>query len=162
MIDLLSVERVHVPQRVADATQATLREAGRRGFEAFVLWAGVINGTEFEVTGAVTPAQRGLRTPEGVSVHVDGEELHRLNVWLYENALRLVAQIHSHPTGAFHSETDDAFAIATVAGSVSIVVPNFAEAPFDLRECALYRLASTGEWLPLASVGVAKLINVRK
>jgi hypothetical protein len=162
MIDLLSVERIYVPQRVADATQATLREAGRKGFEAFVLWVGVIEGLEFEVTGAVTPAQRALRTSEGVSVHVDGAELHRLNVWLYENNLRLVAQVHSHPTDAFHSETDDAFAIATVAGSLSIVVPHFAEACFDLRECAVFRLVGTGEWQPLASVDVATLIHVRE
>lgn len=160
MTDLLSIKRIHVTRRVADATQATLREIGRKGFEAFVLWVGTIDGKDFRVTGAVTPTQRAVRTNEGVSVHVDGHELHRLNVWLYENGLRLCAQIHSHPTDAFHSETDDAFAIATVAGSISIVVPNFAEAPFDLGQCAVYRLTASGKWLALDDVAIARLIHV--
>jgi hypothetical protein len=114
-----------------------------------VLWAGRQDGQTFHVTDLIVPRQKGLRTKDGVCVVVDGDELHRLNIHLFETDLRLIAQIHSHPTEAYHSETDDRYAVATTIGSFSLVVPDFAIRPFTLTECAIYRLKASGEWSPV-------------
>jgi hypothetical protein len=81
-------------------------------------------------------------------------------VWLYESQLRLIGQVHSHPTQAYRSGTDDDFALATTAGCLSVVVPDFAQRPFSLRDCAVYRLQLSGEWQSLSHGEVDKLIRI--
>lgn len=143
---LTIVNEVLVPQRVVDATQTHLRAAGRRGLEGMALWAGRQDGACFEVTDAVIPRQQGHRTDHGLAVSVPGVELHRINMLLHRAGLRLVAQVHSHPTEAFHSDTDDRYAIATALGCLSLVVPDFAVRPFALHDCAAYRLTRRRWW----------------
>jgi hypothetical protein len=75
--------------------------------------------------------------------------------------LTLLAQIHSHPAEAYHSDTDDAFPIATAAGSLSLVIPDFAARPFALPECAVYRLSATGVWEKLSAWDVLSLFHLR-
>lgn len=106
------------------------------------------------------PKQHHIRNASGVGVCVDGDELHKLNVWLSGTGLRILAQIHSHPTNAYHSTTDDDFAIATAAGSLSLVIPDFASQPFDLKRTAVYRLNTRGEWFEVKSSEVSRLISV--
>jgi hypothetical protein len=89
------------------------------------------------------------------------EELHRINVWLYRQKLALIAQIHSHPGRAYHSSTDDGYAIATTVGCLSLVVPDFARAPFDLRNVASYRLDGRGVWRALTTGQVAQMISIK-
>jgi hypothetical protein len=62
---------------------------------------------------------------------------------------RLVARIHSHPAGAFHSPIDDANPALTFEGTLSIVVPFFGLGlRRGLAACAIYQLAA-GRWVPL-------------
>jgi hypothetical protein len=62
----------------------------------------------------------------------------------------LGGQIHSHPTSAYHSDTDDHFPLVTLVGALSIVIPDFAlHAPDDKDDWALYRLRGYGEWAPV-------------
>ena len=109
---------------------------------------------------ALIPEQRLIRGPSGVGVHVEGAELHRINVWLFDNGLRIVAQIHSHPTDAYHSDTDDDNALATAVGSLSLVVPDFARGPADLSRTAVYRLNQAGSWVPVPPADVSRLIEI--
>ncbi|MCG2592998.1 Mov34/MPN/PAD-1 family protein [Ramlibacter sp. XY19] len=143
---LSDVTEVRVPRQVLTDGYESMRLAGKLGLEGMVLWAGQQEGTLFQVTQLIVPKQRGLRTADGLCAVVDGDELARLNVHLYRNSLDLVAQIHTHPGAAYHSETDDKFAIATTIGCFSIVVPSFAVRDFPLAECAVYRLDDAGAW----------------
>lgn len=156
----MGVESVRVPRELALETHARLRQIGRRNSEGLVLWAGVTQGKVFFVTHLRVPEQIGIRTHDGVLVAVGAEELHRLNVWLYEEGLTLVAQIHSHPTDAYHSQTDDALPIVTTIGGLSLVVPFFARNPFSLDEYAVYRLTPDVAWSGLSADEVSKLIVV--
>lgn len=63
--------------------------------------------------------------------------------WLYDNGQRLGAQVHSHPTRAYHSDTDDAYPIATQRGALSLV-PHFATDGIRGRGVATYRLTASG------------------
>ncbi|KUR78070.1 Mov34/MPN/PAD-1 family protein [Novosphingobium sp. FSW06-99] len=145
---LTQVSSVGVPKPVADATHAALFAAGRRGLEGMALWAGTQDGTAFHVREAIVPQQKGIRSDHGLAVMVDAPELQRINLHLYQAELRLLAQIHSHPTHAFHSEMDDEYAITTALGSFSIVVPDFAVDPFSIARCATYRLSPRPWWKP--------------
>lgn len=160
MSGLLDVSSVQVPRPLALEAHAHLRDVGRRGLEGFALWAGTREGEIFRVERTLIPAQTGERTPRGVSVRIGPEELHRINVWLYQNKMSLIAQLHSHPTDAYHSETDDEFAVATAAGSLSLVVPDFAARPFSLESCAVYRLTPEGRWCMLSVVEYSRLITI--
>jgi hypothetical protein len=92
-------------------------------------------------------------------VHIDGAELHRLNRWLFENGQMLGVQIHSHPTNAFHSETDDTYPIITTLGGMSIVVPHFGRNGLLGTGTVAYRLQSQG-WVSLPDLALKKLLDV--
>lgn len=160
MTALLDARRFVVPRKCAAEVHAHLERVGRQGFEGMGLWVGVPEGDGFRVTEAVIPAQKHMRTADGVCVAVGPEELHRLNVWLFKRRLTLVAQIHSHPREAYHSGTDDAYAVATTAGSLSLVVPDFATKPFALGLCAVYRLDAKGRWREVRTRDAARLIEI--
>ena len=144
MRTLESIRRFVVPAVVVGETDAQLRIAGRERVERFVLWSGVRAQDTFIVRTAHVPRQIAYRFPEGICVKVDGNELHRLNVWLYEHNEELGVQVHSHPTGAYHSETDDTYPIITVRGGLSLVVPDFGRTGLRGRGVASYRLGISG------------------
>ena len=160
MSGLTEVQLVRVPRQLAEEAHAHLKRVGTRGMEGFAIWAGTREGSIFQVSQTVIPAQRGVRSASGVCVTIGPEELHRLNVWLYENKLAVVAQIHSHPGRAYHSETDDTFPIATAIGCLSLVIPDFATQPFSLARCAVYRLSPAGRWREVPAADVPRLIEI--
>jgi hypothetical protein len=104
------------------------------------------------------PKQTAYKLREGLCVRVDGSELHRLNVWLYENSERLAIQVHSHPTEAYHSETDDTYPIVTTRGGLSLVVPDFCRNGVRGAATALYRLNHEG-WTELAPSAIGTLLR---
>lgn len=147
---LADVRRVVVPGECADAVHAHLRAVGRDGHEGMALWVGIQTSEIFNVSRTIIPAQRHIRNSDGVCVVIEADELHRLNVMLYKEKLTLLGQIHSHPGRAYHSDTDDRYAIATTVGCLSLVVPDFARAPFAISRCASYRLNGRGRWKELS------------
>src|SRR5689334_5825278 len=88
-----------------------LKEVGEKHFEAVALFAGEIDDDKVLIKETICPAQSTARTKKGLLYSVKGDELHNMNIWLYKNKLKLIAQIHSHPNEAYHSETDDEFLI---------------------------------------------------
>lgn len=160
MTDLLRVDTIHVPRDVIEAVHQHLRDAGSMLCEGVAFWAGTVVETVFEVQAALVPAQIGSRTEGGVAVTVTGDELFRMNVWLHKNRMTVVAQLHSHPSEAYHSETDDDFSIMTQSGGLSIVVPDFARGPFSLKTAAVYRLDHRGRWGELDPSEAARLIKI--
>jgi Prokaryotic homologs of the JAB domain len=158
MRGLAHIKKVIVPASCVEEAHSHLRRVGHEGYEGFALWAGESEGDTFLVRANIIPEQRGLRSDLGVCVVVGGDELHRINVWLYEHGLTLIAQLHSHPDEAYHSETDDTYPIATTTGSLSLVIPDFARDPFSLANCAVYRLLPPSGWVELSQDGASSLI----
>lgn len=141
---LADVERFQVPASIVKETEETLRNAGFEGYEAFVLWSGQQNGRLFSVRTAHVPRQDSYRLNTGLCVRVDGSELHRLNVWLYEAGEILAVQVHAHPDDAYHSETDDTYPIVATLGGLSIVAAEFCREPLFTSSTAIYRLYAEG------------------
>jgi hypothetical protein len=160
MTRLVDVAKVLVKRRDAQRVLTHLRDVGREGYEGLGLWAGRQTGSVFQVDQAIIPAQRHIRTADGVCVITGAEELHRINVWLYRNDLTLIAQIHSHPGRAYHSSTDDEFAVATTVGCFSLVVPDFATGLFEIDRLASYRLDASGAWRELLPSRAARTIVI--
>jgi hypothetical protein len=156
---LADVQHVTIKSDVVLATLDTLQAYGDHGFEGLVLWLGEIKGSTAVIYQALVPDQEPVSSESGVGYFVDGETLFRLNRALANSGMRLIAQVHSHPTNAYHSETDDKYAIVTAEGGLSFVVPNFGKASLDPRVWAIYRL-TRGEWRVLNDTESLSLISV--
>jgi hypothetical protein len=159
---LAVVQRVRVQRSVVESVHNELRDAGRRNCEGVGFWAGTLVGAEFFVTASYVPKQFAGELEGGSLVMVDGDQLFQMNVWLHSNRLTLIAQVHSHPSEAYHSKTDDDFPIMARVGGLSIVVPDYAAAPFSLTTAAFYRLQRHGHWHELSLHEVAALIEIIK
>ena len=154
-----SIREFVVPAELCEATDRHLREAGLDGNERFVLWSGVVRDDRLLVTTSHCPRQIAYSLAGGLCVRVEADELHRLNVWLYENAERLAIQVHSHPTEAFHSDTDDTYPMVTTLGGLSLVVPDFARYGVRGPRTALYRLSSEG-WQRLSPIDARRVLRL--
>jgi hypothetical protein len=160
-LTLCGVEEFVVPLGLVDQTLGPLQEAGREGYEAFVLWGGRLGGDGGTLVfeSAYFPEQTTSRTKDGLLVVVEGDALFRVNRAFYERGLILAGQVHSHPTDAYHSDTDDAYPLMTLVGGLSGVVPDFGDGGRErLGEWAWYRLVGPGDW---AAVGPTTRIVFR-
>jgi hypothetical protein len=155
---LEAVRRFCVPKEVVAGTDDLLRKAGAEQLEIFVLWTGIPSNDQFEIRSVRLPSQTSYKLAEGLCVRVDGEELHRLNLALYEQGEILAIQIHTHPEEAYHSETDDTYPIVTQLGGLSIVVPNFGAAGTGGPGTATYRLGSKG-WIDIPRRSAVRLLG---
>jgi len=156
------IRRVIVQRALIEEMLGTMQKFGAQGWEVLVLWLGEIDCRQgvANVVTALVPKQNPVSNEDGVGYFVTGETLFHINRGLSETGLRLIAQVHSHPTEAFHSEADDRYAIVTADGGLSLVVPNFGNAPSDPEFWAVYRL-SDKEWLELTEEQVRTLFVVR-
>ena len=146
MSEFLKVSKIEVRRTDIEMVYQHLQDFGKDGFEGVALWAGFVEEDKFIVTTTIIPQQKSSQSEDGLLYTVDGEELHRINVWLYKNKLSLMLQIHSHPQEAYHSDTDDRYPIVSQFGGLSIVVPNFGFDKFSLESWAVYRLLPSKEW----------------
>jgi hypothetical protein len=149
---LLDIETFIIPKAIIDDTVDFLREVGATGAEGFVLWAGKIEKADlFRFQTVMVPEQRPIATDRGLLVVVEGEALFALNKLAYERNEILGGQVHTHPTSAYHSDTDDHYPLVTLVGAMSVVLPDFAKnAPRDIAEWAWYRLMEYGHWEPFS------------
>ncbi len=149
---LSGVDEFVLSASLIDQTLKPLQDAGRAGYEAFVVWGGKLTApSTFEFEAAYFPEQTPSQTPEGLLVVVESDALFRINRAFYEKGLTLAGQVHSHPTAAYHSDTDDTYPLMTLLGGLSVVVPDFGTGGRDrLRDWAWYRLVGPGEWAPVS------------
>ncbi len=126
-----------------------------------MLWVGDIepNTGKAHVVQAFVPKQKAISNEDGVGYFVNGETLFELNRDLSDTGLRLIAQVHSHPRRAYHSDADDRYAIVTAEGGLSLVVPNFGSAPAEPTSWAVYRLHGR-EWREMSTREVETLFEV--
>ena len=145
---LLDIGTFVVPRIVIENTIQFLQEVGSEGYEGFVLWGGQAHPEgSLRFTSVIIPEQHGMMTEKGLLVFVDGEALFKVNKTLYERNEILAGQVHTHPTSAYHSSTDDHYPLVTLLGAMSVVIPDFARnAPNDLQSWAWYRLGSRRRW----------------
>lgn len=150
MTGLLHINKIFLPELCLIQAYDHMRKVGELGVEGVALFVGKEEGDQFQITQTLIPKQKAYLLEEGLLYAIDSEELYRLNVFLYEQNLTLIAQIHSHPQRAYHSETDDAFPVVTTVGGLSIVVPDFATGPISQEHFEVYRLSRDAAWKHLS------------
>ena len=146
---LRGVRRFRVRASAIRETEHAIQSVGKRGYESFVLWSGTRDRDTFTVDKVHFPKQTSYKLDDGLCVRIDGSELHRLNVWLYTAQQVIGVQVHSHPRDAYHSDTDNTYPIATLDGSLSIVLPFFGRDGWHPAEIVAYRLGKHG-WAQLS------------
>ena len=156
-----TLRHITVKRAIIDQMLERMREFGSHGWELLVLWVGDIEpGTgKANVVQAYVPKQKAISSEDGVGYFVNGETLFELNRDLSETGLRLIAQVHSHPRRAYHSDADDRYAIVTAEGGLSLVVPDFGSAPADPASWAVYRLHGS-DWREVSTSEVGTLFEV--
>lgn len=118
--------------------------------EVVILWSGVIRGETVRIKTAWLPFQY---SDIGFFM-IPGDELFKLNRTIFESGERLVAQVHTHPTLAFHSDTDSEYSVTSMENGLSIVVPHFGATSIkSYLECAYY-VYKGGKWIRLSSSDV--------
>lgn len=154
------IERIYFERSHLSKAHHFLQKAGRKQFEALALFAGQRDGASFYVRETILPYQTSYKLENGLMYAVEGEELFRINTWLFNQRMQLIAQIHSHPREAYHSVTDDRYPIVDTYGGISIVVPNFAIGPVNIESWVIYRLYQETSWTALTSKEVGNLIKI--
>lgn len=139
-----------VPKEVALLTHEHLRAKGQELSEGVVLWLGTFEPPM--ITRAVVPEQKTSAGRFQVPLHARQQ----LTRELAGSGQVLVAQVHSHPGAAFHSDVDDTESIPRRVGAFSLVIPDFGGRPHLLDGAALYCLEGTGRWLeaPLSTFSI--------
>lgn len=155
---LIQASTFAVSAAIVAETVGVIQEAGLHGYEAFVIWGGRWASSDaIEVTSAYLPTQTPHQSPEGLAVTLDGDALFEANMSMFHRGEILVAQVHSHPTNAFHSDLDDAMPIVTMRGALSGVVPHFgADGSIGFASWAWYRLIEPGRF-DMAAPGTVKV-----
>lgn len=158
---LNEIRRIEVRRAIVLQTLDVLQEQGEQGYEAIALWLARVAGDDAVVERVWVPRQTATRTKHGLHLRVGGDELDRLNHELHRNGETLVAQLHTHPGLAYHSELDEGKPIVTEDGAFSIVVPFFGFVSLaDLSACAVYRI-EVGEFARVAPSEAARLFELR-
>ncbi|WP_165354451.1 Mov34/MPN/PAD-1 family protein [Nocardioides glacieisoli] len=154
-MDLTSHRELVVPDSVLAPTLEFLQERGQLGHEGFVVWGGkVVDEDTLHFTSCYVPQQTAHKTANGLLVVVDGVALFRMNRAFYERGEIAAGQVHTHPTDAYHSSTDDHFPLVTLCGALSLVVPDFARhGRASMDRWAWYRLREHGTWDLAADIG---------
>lgn len=150
-IDLTSVkvrqrpEHIHklvVTKEIVAATLRHLQATGRRSCEEAALWGGHFSTDGVGVVTTLylpdTVVARGLVKIE------DPKVLAALIDEVDERSEFLLAQVHSHPGEAFHSDLDDDGAICGDLGFLSLVVPNYARDLPPVPDWAMFELTDGG------------------
>jgi hypothetical protein len=140
-----------VPQAVLDATRHTLRVAGGKRLEAVVLWiASPRVQTAVEIVTELVPPQIAYRSRDGVAVQIPDDVIAEIIAAL-PAGFAVAARVHSHPSAAYHSSTDDDNALLSHQGAISIVVPDFARAPISLERCSVNERDDEHRWRELSA-----------
>lgn len=157
-INLMTLKLVQIPRDVLTSTFDFLRKYGTAEVESQAIWVGKnLRPTTFKVSEVWFPKQYN----EALSYYIPEEEVHRINVKLNDLGLTAVAQIHTHPSSAFHSCTDDDGPTLLLPGSFSIVIPDygFVSKDDDFSCWAVYRFNGK-EWRRAAESELVKIFQV--
>ena len=128
---------------VLDQTVEMLRQSGSAGkpHEGVIYWAGRRSGCESFVTTCIAPPARTTRG----SFETSSEANAKVIMYLANNDLELIGQVHSHPGSSVgHSSGDEQGALMPYDGFLSVVVPHYARRGMrPLTVCGIHLFEKT-------------------
>jgi hypothetical protein len=79
-------------------------------------------------------------------VRLDGRHFGKLWDLCTARGQTVVADVHTHPGGAYQSDSDRANPIIARANHIALIVPNFAAPPVTRESLGIYRYSGGGRW----------------
>lgn len=153
--------RVQCSRPVVADTIAALQRGGRAGEERVVLWL-----ARATAQGPLVPIAEVYEPQQVTAVdyfRLPRASMEALMTHLRTKRFKIVAQVHSHPGRAFHSDVDDEWAIVRHTGALSLVLPDFARdtTVANFLEVAMtYRLSPRNEWLHVPNHGPQTCLEI--
>lgn len=96
----------------------------------------------------------------GITMHAIG--LSRLNQLCRERQLRVLGDIHTHPsTFIGQSRIDATHPMIALPGHLAFIAPNYAAGPIRPTDLGAHRLLAGGAWEPAYGADVAGMLQVR-
>ena len=151
---------VSCPRDTLAATLAILRRGGERGEERVALW---LSSAAPRAPAPVVEVYEPDQTARADRFHLPPASMRALLDHLRASRLRIVAQIHTHPSRAYHSDIDAEWAIIRHTGALSLVLPRFAATTTPnnfLSQVATYERSAVGEWERRRNKGASARIEV--
>jgi proteasome lid subunit RPN8/RPN11 len=130
---------------VIDCTLAHMLAGGARRTETVILWLGRRSESTEEVSGAFRPTQIVSQD----SFRIPPQAMRELLAYLRKERLHVLAQVHSHPAAAYHSDADNRWAIVRHCGAISLVIPWFGKRTTALSfqdDVAAFQLDPSDTW----------------
>jgi len=96
--------------------------------EVFVIWTASRQqaGAFCTIRRCVVPQQTPGFSAGGVYVHIEGDELNRIQFDNYDHGERSVVQLHTHPSADVRmSRLDRSWEVVSHVGALSIIVPYY-------------------------------------
>ncbi|MGE3513189.1 MAG: hypothetical protein AB7N65_30380 [Vicinamibacterales bacterium] len=145
---------------VLRTTIAVLQRGGERSEERVALWLSTAAPrTPAPIVAVYEPDQ----VAEIDCFRLPPASMRSLMEYLRWTRRRIVAQIHTHPGRAFHSEVDAEWAIVRHIGALSLVLPRFADTTTPenfLDEVMTYEYSPAGDWDHYPNVGLSARVMV--
>jgi len=149
-------------EEVLEDTRAVLADRGVHGVEGVVLWVGRRSGEDVQILFAFGPPQIAYKSPDGLAVSIPDEAVTEIIAALPPD-LFIPVRVHSHPTDAYHSATDNTNMLLSHRGAISIVVPYFADRPIELTQCSVNELDNSFCWreMPVGEIQERFIVHGR-
>jgi hypothetical protein len=116
-----------VPAQLLADTFAIFRDCGGGRRECVAYWLGPA-GTPDKVDEVIHPQHTSMAS----GYQIDDQWLTTFWFALARRRRSVRVQVHTHPDKAFHSPTDDAWALVHTPGFLSLVIPQYGLGPIGL------------------------------
>jgi len=134
-------------KRVINQTERALLVGAH---EVFAIWTApkLAGGAdEMLVDGCIVPRQKPGVSASGVWVHIEGEELQRIQLQNFADGRRSVIQLHSHPGADVRmSLLDREWEVVRHIGALSIIVPHYGRTGLALHAGANIYERDEDDW----------------
>jgi hypothetical protein len=141
-------------------TITILRKGGERSEERVALW---LSSATPRTPATIVEVYEPDQIAEVDFFNLPPASMRALMEHLRSTRRRIVAQIHTHPGRAFHSDVDARWAIIRHVGALSLVLPRFAATTTPenfLEEVMTYEYSPDGEWEHRPNTGADAGIKV--
>jgi hypothetical protein len=144
---------IQVPEHMVSATFAFFRACGGGQRECVAYWLGPIAQPDI-VNEVIHPEHMSARG----GYQLSDAWLTRFWFDLARRGKSVRVQVHTHPHAAFHSATDDAWALVDTPGFLSLVIPNFGQGPIGL-DAAFLTERLEYEWRNVAVAAQLRIVS---
>jgi hypothetical protein len=138
------VEKIAIPRKILNRTWRYLSKRGKIQLEGVAYWTGSADSSGGAIKHVIFP--KSYEEESNIHLEISDFEVMRLTQKIQDFDEFLLARVHSHPTAAYHSPSDDRGCLSGRIGMISIVIPDFAKSSPDITKAAIYERLSVGTW----------------